>query len=296
MKTTNTILQLTFASSILLGIQSCTLSSSDSASVKDGITTTGKDLSCHNVYISSGSTKTTRREFVYGERMEIHLDGIEGFKRTGKEVHPGMEIVILNEKGEKIMQNKDLYADFSGKITQTDLDLFATVSIARPIVEKGSYKAKIHVWDKTGKGTFDVEFPFSVIENKSLKTTVTSGVSYDRIYLFDQQGDSSLTTNTIFPGQRAHIIIEGLKGFAEKESKCQVGLSLKVIDVGNQVIFDNADLIGDQLIDPKDLADQASANFVLDNGEYYNPIIVKLRLYDKIGGSELNSTFKVHLK
>ena len=265
-------------------------------SAKDGITAVGKDLSCDDVYISSGDTKIQRREFVYGESIEVHLNGIEGFERTGTEAHPGMEIVITNEKGEKVMENKDLYADYTGKITQTHLDLYASLSIARPIVEKGNYKAKLHVWDKKGKGTFDVEFQFTVVENKNLKTTASSGVGYDRIYLFDQQGDSSLTTNTLAPGQRAYVIVEGLKGFAEKDGKCQVGMSLKVVDVGNQVIFDDPDLIGDQLVDPKDLADQAMANFVLGDGEYYNPIIVKLRIYDKIGGAELSSTFKVKLK
>jgi hypothetical protein len=261
--------------------------------MKDGMVAKGKDLSCEDFYITVGGAKVSRTEFTYGEKFDVQFENMEGFVQgADKIIYPGMEITVLDSKGKKVLYNKDLYANFPEPIVGQPANLSANMKIGDPM-DVGNHTLKLHMWDKKGKGTFDLEFKFKVSDNKQIQAT-HSGINFDKIYLYDQKGDSAITKNNIQSNQRVYVIIEGLRGFKTENDLCSVGLEMKAVDKQNNIVFEEKDLLGDQGINPKDLTSQVYANFMFGRVESTTPVTIKLRVYDKLGEGEIKAD--IHAK
>lgn len=265
----------------LFGVSSCNFSESSSFSINDGITTRGKNLSCENVYLTIARKETNRKSYVYGEKVEVHLTGISGFVRKNEKLHPGMEITVTDAKGKTVLHNQDLYLGTTTNLPEDALDLYAILSIGDPMQEGGNYEIKLHVWDKNGAGTFDLSFHFTVRKDENIVSKTSNNVKFGRVYLYDQAGDSAITTGTLRTNQRAYLVIEGLKGFNEQNGKCSIGMKLNISDGNNVTLLESEDLIGDEPLSAKDIQDRVFATFILREKGYTNPIQVNLKVYDK---------------
>ena len=204
-----TTLFVILISMILTG---CKFSRSVEKDLASGLTSTGSDLSCEDVYITIDDEKTTRNTFVYGETFYICFDDIKGFAVENGNVFPGMEIVITDPEGNTLMSADDLYEEYTEGMNYSPLQLTADLTVANPIKSKGEYTLTINIRDKKGNGTFRSEFDFSVVENDKIAVQAKD-VSCDEVYLFSQGQNRVITDNAINSDDNIYLIVEGLKGF-----------------------------------------------------------------------------------
>ncbi len=190
---------------------SCDFKKSFNKDLVTGLTTSGDGLDCEDVYISVDEEKINRDSFIYGEDVYLNFKGVEGFTKEGENVFPGMELYVTNKAGEKILFEKDLYADYPNGINFSPLQLNANLTVAKPIHSNNEYTLFLKIWDKKGDGTFTAEMDFSVKPNDKLEIT-TNKVTFNEIYLFSKNRIKVITNQKISFGENVYIIFEGLSG------------------------------------------------------------------------------------
>ena len=117
---------------LLLTMISCEFNKSVNKDLITGLTTKGDGLSCDNVYLSDGKNKINRNSFIYGEKFYLNFDNIEGFKKEGINVFPGLKLLILGTEGDTIMFNNDLYSNINNGVDISPLLLQANITVAKP--------------------------------------------------------------------------------------------------------------------------------------------------------------------
>jgi len=274
---------------------SCEFNKSVKVDLTTGLTSKGDGLSCSAVSLSSNDEPINRNEFIFGEKIKVSFTNIEGFKKENNTVYPGMSLLILDKKGDTMLYSPDLYADYTDAIDMESLILTATLKVGDPIKSNKTYALYIHTWDKKGKGTFDTELQFSVIPNPSLKHN-TANISFDEIFLFDQENGIGITSNKIKQSQETLLIYDGLKGFKQQDGKCKVGLSMKATDAKGQIILDETDLLQEEEPEFSRFSEQFISSFSLGNQKVINPIHFEVLLWDKIGDGKIKTTIDIEVK
>jgi hypothetical protein len=259
---------------------SCQFNKSVSANPVIGLTTTGDGLSCSGVTLTNSEGNMNRNEFIYGEKLEIHFNDMEGFTLKGREAFPGMALTIVTKEGDTVLHNKDVYADYPDKIELSPLALTAFFTAANPLRSNRSYRLSIHIWDKKGKGTFDASLNFSVRQNPALKHRATH-VKYGEIYLFDRQANAAVTTGRIAPEREVFLLFEGLNGFKEENGKSDVVIEMHAKDNLGRVIIDEKDLTNGIPLDAAALKGQIAPNFIIHDGQIENPVKLEVRIYER---------------
>jgi hypothetical protein len=259
---------------------SCQVNKSFSTNPSIGLSTKGNGLSCDDVTLTNADGNVNSNEFVYGEKLEIHFNNMEGFTLRGKEAFPGMSLTVVSDKGDTILHNKDVYKDYPDKIDMSPLALTAYFTAANPLHSKKSYRLLIHIWDKKGKGTFDATLSFSIKPNPVLKHQ-TGKIKYDEIYLFDRAADRSITNDKIRPEQEIFVIFEGLKGFPAVNGKSDIVIAMTAKDDLGRLILDEKDLTNGIPLDETTVKGQIAPNVVFHAGQFKNPIKLDVRIYDR---------------
>jgi hypothetical protein len=287
-----------FAILISVVLTGCQFSKSVKKDFISGLTTTGNNLSCDDVFLSVNNEKTDRNIFIYGETFFINYNDIKGFTREKENVFPGMELVIRNQAGDTVMQTNDLYSEYPSGINYSPLKLTADLTVASPIKSKGEYTLNVKIWDKKGPGIFTTKFNFKVKENEQI-TIDPSNVSYDEIYLFSQGSDKVITDNKIKFDDNIYLIFEGIKGFKAENGMVFPGLSLKATDSKNNMIIDYDDLFLDYSetgLAATDFISRVSAHFKITRAEFKNPLHCVLVIWDKKSDARVKVTANLILE
>jgi hypothetical protein len=277
MKTTLTLFFL------LLVLNSCNFSKSVKKDLMSGLSSTGNNISCEDVYLTVNDERTTRNSFIYGETFFLNFSDVKGFAKENGNVFPGMNLVVVNPAGDTLMQTSDLMSKYTDGMNYSPLLLTADLTLATPIKSKAEYTAFVNIWDKKGEGTYRSKFDFKVRENDKM-TIESSKVTYDEIYLFSQENDKVITDNKIKLNDNIYIIIEGLKGFNEANGMVFPGLTIKVTDSAKNAVLDSDDLFleySESGIAAIDLADRVSAHFSVQGTQSNNQLHCELTVWDK---------------
>jgi hypothetical protein len=289
-----TILSVILISLVLTG---CNFSRSVKKDLIAGLTTTGKDLTCDDIYITVNGERTTRNSFIYGEVFYLNLNDVKGFTKENGNVFPGMEMNIVNQKGDTVFQTVDLYSGYREGMNYSPLLLTADLTIAAPIKSKDNYIQIVNVWDKKGKGKFISKFDFKVVENDKIMVE-SSGVSHDEIYIFSQGKNTVITDGRIEPDDNIYIISEGLKGFKDENGLVYPGLSLEATDSGNNQVFNYDDLFTDYTgtgVGVSDFATRVSSHFKIAGGSVSNPLHCRMTVWDKKSDARITITTDLSL-
>ncbi|MFH0843031.1 MAG: hypothetical protein V1903_10455 [Bacteroidota bacterium] len=276
----------------------CKFSRSVEKDLLSGMTSSGKDLACEEVYIELNEERTTRSKFIYGERFFVFFDNITGFTSEKGNVFPGMEISVTDIYGDTLLSAGDLYEGYTEGMNYSPLRLSADLMVADPIKSKDEYKLAIFIWDKKGTGTFRSELNFEVIQNDKIEAR-PKGVTYSEIYLFSQGYNKVITDNTINFEDNIFIIAEGLKGFNEENGKVFPGMQLTGTDSRGEIILSYDDLFADYTssdIDASEFSTRVSANFRLTGMEFNNPLRCELKIWDKRSNASLTVTIDMTVK
>ena len=292
MKTTFSVILIPF---VLAG---CQFSKSVKKDFASGITTTGNNLTCEDIYLTVNDEKITRNSFIYGETFYTNFSDIKGFTKEKENVFPGMEMIVINQAGDTVFQNNDIYLGSTGGVNYSPLLLTADLTLAAPIKSKGDYTLLINIWDKKGNGTFTSKFDFKVKENKQIAVE-SSNVSFDEVYLFSQSNYKVITDNKIKYNDNIHIIIEGLKGFKEEDGLVFPGLSIKATDAADNTVLESDDLFLDYSttgIATSDLAARVSAHFNITGTQFNNPLHCEMTVWDKKSDARIKATTNMTLE
>lgn len=285
MKTTLTLFIL------LLFFCSCNFSKSVKKELISGLSSTGNNISCEDVYLTVDDERTTRNSFIYGETFFLNFSDVKGLAKVNGNVFPGMKLVVVNRAGDTIMQTSDLMSKYDNGINYSPLLLTADLTLAAPIKSKAEYTAVVNIWDRKGEGTYRSKFDFKVRENDKINIE-SSKVTYNEVYLFSQENDKVITDNKIKLDENIYIIIEGLKGFSEANGMVFPGLTLKVTDSSKNAILESDDLFlkySESGIAATDLAERVSAHFSLQGTQSNNQLHCEVTVWDKKSDAKIKA-------
>ncbi|MGM0666212.1 MAG: hypothetical protein ACQETA_02730 [Bacteroidota bacterium] len=274
---------------------SCDSGKSVSKDLVTGLTTRGDGLSCENIYLSDGEEKINRNTFTYGENVYVNFENIEGFNKENGNAFPGMRLSVIDQAGDTVMIYPDLYADYQSGINISPLLLQANLTVADPIHTGQEYTLNIHIWDKRGESTFKAELDFEVNPDKQIKIE-NNNLSYDEVYLFAEKEKKVLIGNEAHFNENIYLIFEGLEGFKEEEGQIFIGLSLKVMDSEGEILIDEKDLIGDSGLDPSQIKEQLTPNFIIRDTSINTPVSCEIVIWDKKSDNNIKALLTLNLK
>lgn len=277
---------------ILALLAECQFSRSVKKDFLSGITSTGKNISCEDVYVTVNNEKKTGNTFIYGETFVINFSNVTGLEKTGDKVFPEMIMTVVNSTGDTLFRTGDLTSEYPDGISLSPLTLTANLTVAAPIKSKGEYKLTVNISDKKGDGTFAAEYKFKVIENDQIAVE-TNGVSYDEVYLFSEGSGRVITDNKIKFDDNTYIILEGLKGFNETDGMVFPGLSIKASDAAKTTVLESDDLFAGYTLSglaAADVSRRVSAHFTIPKTELKNPLKCEMTVWDKKGNAKIKVT------
>lgn len=279
MKTSKTFLIIFL---ILLG---CNFSKSIKKDFISGVSSTGNNITCEDVYLTVNGERTQRNSFIYGETFILNFSNVTGFVKENGNVFPGMIMTVINPSGDTLMQTDDLITGYPDGMNFTPLLLTADLTVAAPIKSGGEYTVIVDISEKKGTGTYRSKFDFKVIKNDKISVE-SSKVTYDEIYIYSQGNDKVIVDNKIKFDDNVYIIIEGLKGLTETNGMVFPGLSIKASDSAKNVLIESDDLFIDYNssgIASADLAQRVSAHFSIPGTQFNNPLHCEMTVWDKKG-------------
>ncbi len=252
-----------------------------------GLVTKGSGLSSDSVYLTQNDKKIKRTTYTYGETFYVNFNNLEGFTEENGSVFPGMQIVVTDNNKKTIMKVDDLYADKTTGVNLSPLLLRSKLVLGNPIYSNKKYQLAIKIWDKKGKGIFTAKMPFEVTPLKNIKIEKTN-VVYDEIYLFNK--NKTVTGNKIGFDEDIFIVIDGLSGFKEENSKIFATFKLNVTDNQGEEILNYENLFKEHAklgINIDKFKDQFHAKFKFAKGKVDNPIHLKVIISDQKGNASL---------
>jgi hypothetical protein len=261
----------------------CQFSRSAKKDLLSGLSSTGSDISCEDVFITVNNEKTTRNSFIYGETFYINFSNVTGLTKENGNVFPGMNLIVKNTSGDTLMQTGELITNYPNGMNFTPLLLTADLTVATPIKSGGDYTVIVNISDKKGTGTYRSKFDFKVIKNDKISVE-SSKVTYDEIYIYSQGNDKVIVDNKIKFDDNVYIIIEGLKGLTETNGMIFPGLSIKASDSAGNVVLESDDLFTEYSVSgiaPSDLGERVSAHFNIPGTQFNNPLHCELTVWDK---------------
>ena len=279
---------------IVLILQACDFSRSVNKDLVTGMLTKGNGLACDDVYLSQNDNKITRTSFVYGEQVDVNFSKITGFKKENGSAFPGLQLLIINQKGDTIMRNDDLYAENVEGFSMSPLLLQTYITIGRPIRSNQSYQLVTNIWDKKEEGNFSAEMTFSVTRNDKIKIE-SNGLAYNEIYLFSQARNIILTDNTSKLNEDIYMVFEGLDGFQQTDGKISIGLSIKATDANGELVINEEDLIGEAVMNPEEIKPRLAPNFVFTGSDIKSPIACEIAVWDKNGDKRIVASADITL-
>ncbi|MGQ9620753.1 MAG: hypothetical protein ACUVTX_07205 [Bacteroidales bacterium] len=283
---------------ILALLAGCQFSRSVKKDFLSGITSTGKNISCEDVYVTVNNEKKSGNTFIYGETFVINFSNVTGLVKTGDKVFPEMVMAVVNSTGDTLFRTGDLTSGYPDGISLSPLTLTANLTVAAPIKSKGEYKLTVNISDKKGDGTFVADYKFKVIENDKI-TIESNGASYDEVYLFSEGSSSVITDNKVNFDDNTYIIIEGLKGFNETDGMVFPGLSIKAMDAAKTAVLESDDLFAGYTLTglaAADVSRRVSAHFTIPKTELKNPLKCEMTVWDKKGNAKIKVTTELILE
>lgn len=278
-------------SQLLLGVlllASCNVNKSFNKDLISGLETHGNGLSCDDVEVKHSDQLSDGNTYIFGDVLHFTFQNVEGFTNSKGKVFPGMSFELINSAGETVMSEEDLYAEKTAGIALSVPNLTSQITLGKPIVSGDKYKVKIHIWDKKGKGTFDLSYPITVERDPSIKVT-SSSISFHEIYLWSEE--KVVSEGKIHSDEQVYLLLEGLNGFADENGMVFPGAMARITDQSGKVIVQDDDIfasLDETGASIADLEEQLQVSFSLKNAASGSKFNLSVKIWDKISGEELN--------
>ncbi|MGS2738196.1 hypothetical protein [Sinomicrobium sp. M5D2P17] len=214
----------------------CNFNQSAKKDLTSGAYSRGDGIDCDEVVIQASGKAEKKSHFVYGEKVNFVFNDIQGLKKEGDRVFPGLSMFITKNEKDTVLAYPDLLDNIKEGTTLSPLQLQANFTAALPCKDNEKYKVHINIWDKKGEGTFLYELPFAVEESKLLAIH-SEDISYSNIYLWNESLKQPVLEDEINQEDELILILEGLSGLTVENENVYPVLSLNIEDTkGNQIL------------------------------------------------------------
>jgi len=240
---------------LLILLYGCNFNKSVKTDQVTGIKTVGSGLTCPDVYLSMDGEKTGRTTFIYGEKIMLNFNDIQGFTKVGENIFPGLSSFITNESGDTVYRIDDFFLEYTDGVNNLPALLPIIMITTDPAHSNGKYFQSVHIWDKNGTGTFSATVPYRVVENDEISIEINEA-SCGEIFLFSDDTKQFITSQEITQFDHVSMTFYKLSGFQEVEDDEFIissrsiaidnsGDTLTDFDDWNKIICDRNDLTGD---------------------------------------------------
>ncbi|MGV3632181.1 MAG: hypothetical protein ACO1O6_13310 [Bacteroidota bacterium] len=192
-------------------------------------------LDYRDVEISVNGKKSGLKVFDYGDEITLRFVNVEGFKRVGGKIYPGLKLLVVNKAGDSLLYYDDMY-DGEDPVELDPVTLTASIVAANPMRTGEILTARLDFWDKKGSGKMHVDFEFSTKANDNIAIKAKK-LEYDEIYIFSNKKQRVVSDNTYENDDMLYFILEGVKGFKEQDGIIFPCLMLDVTNEKDEVIL-----------------------------------------------------------
>lgn len=283
--------------SFILIFSSCQFSQSVNSDVITGAYSRGNGIECDDVVIEINGKVEKRNEFVFGEKINLIFNDINGLTNSENKTYPGLSMFIVKNEKDTILSDPNLLKNLDSGTDLSPLQLQANFVTALPYKNKEKYKVFVNIWDKKGDGKFTYELPFTITENKLL-TIKNNGIEYSTIYLWNETLKQPVFDKNVNAKHLFILILEDIKGLKSSNGKVFPIFSIDITDNNGNKILSNSNIFSDFEnigVDPKDLKNQLTAKITFSEGKINNPCRLIAKLKDKNSSKEINITTELNL-
>lgn len=293
-----TILLLGLFSTALF-FTACNFNQSINKDLTTGAYSRGKGISCNDIKIKVNEKTQKRNTFVDGEKVNFVFENVSGLKKINGKVYPGMSMVIVSNKMDTVVNEKDMFADLVSGTDLSPLQLQAHFRVNFPFENKERYKVYIKIWDKKDKGTFEYEIPFT-IERNSLLNIVQNDLDYSEIYLWDETKKEVIVDGEMNIDHAFIFIMEGLDGLEVIDERVYPAFSIEIVDKNGYQILSNAEILEQYRKDGIEhkgfVTRQLPVTITFKPGEIANPCTLKASFTDLKSDRRLDVSGKLNIR
>lgn len=129
-----------------------------------GLTTKEDGLKVDEVYLTIDGEKTDSTELAIGSQGVINFKGVDYWKVVDGKVFPGAAILVVDEDGKTVMEEKDLFEQYKddGVTLEQAKDITLSLTIGTPLKAGQNYTWKGRIWDRQNGKKIDTDFGFKV--------------------------------------------------------------------------------------------------------------------------------------
>ena len=271
-------------------IASCNTSQSYYKDLETGMEIRGDGLSYEQVEILVNDLPQKSTTFIFGEKVMIGFDVLEGLTRENDTTYPGVALCITTAQGDTVSINQDIVSNDTSSFSHIPLKLFTHFTAAIATAQQKDFILYINIWDKKGTGTLHFTMPFSIIENPKLKIK-TKDAGYEHIYLFDAQKECAISKQAVNKKDGVALVMDGLKGFAIENELSYPSMSLHLEDQRGNVLLHSTDVLGafkETGINAKELNERLPIPITFGEGKVQNPIKLRALLFDLKSSAQIS--------
>lgn len=265
---------------MLILFSSCNYQKSWKKNLSTGMTVKAQGLSLDDVDIFINEKKENRNEFIFGETVQFLFQNIEGFESIEDSLSIGMSMLVLNQQADTMLFANDLLQNY--KINNEGaVKLTASMSPAFTYTNQEQYHVNIHVWDKQGEGSLDMDMPFSIQENTNF-TIENNQLFYDKLYFYDNTDDNVIIDNQIYAQHQTQLIFKGVENFETIDGLVYPALSILAKDSAGNELINQENLLAQittQGIDPSRIFSKIPVALFFQ-GDIQNPVELVAQLTD----------------
>lgn len=202
-----------------------------------------KGLVVDTVFFIVQDEYVTTNEFSTGTRVTCVLSGLKGLSIKDGMSFPGLNMKVVNTKGEAVLQFDDLFEEYKDGVDSEDArTLSMMLMVGSPMIEGEQYTWQGRVWDKNGKSELTVSYPVKVIAAKDMIgiKSVSKGLTFKNIYIVD---DAPLRTNVVAVGTKITFVLMGIAGYTpDAANLVNIGMQVLVRDAEGVNLMEYSDL------------------------------------------------------
>jgi hypothetical protein len=280
----------------IITFNSCQFNQSVNTDLTTGAYSRGDGIGIDDINIEIDGKIENRNEYVFGEKVNLIFNNINGLTKKENKTFPGLSMYIVKNEKDTVLSNPNLLKSLDNGTDLFPLQLQANFTTALPYQYEEKYKVFVNIWDKKGDGKFTYELPFTIRENDLLNIE-NKGIEYSKIYLWNETRKQPVFDQNVSSEDLLILILDDISGLELSNEKVFPIFSIELIDNKGNKIISNPNLLSDyenEGVNPEDLKNQLTAKLTFTKGEINNPCKLIVKLKDKNSSKEIN--IKTELK
>jgi hypothetical protein len=280
----------------IITFNSCQFNQSVNTDLTTGAYSRGDGIGIDDINIEIDGKIENRNEYVFGEKINLIFNNINGLTKKENKTFPGLSMYIVKNEKDTVLSNPNLLKSLDNGTDLFPLQLQANFTTALPYQNEEKYKVFVNIWDKKGDGKFTYELPFTIRENDLLNIE-NKGIEYSKIYLWNETRKQPVFDQNVSSEDLLILILDDISGLELSNEKVFPIFSIELIDNKGNKIISNPNLLSDyenEGVNPEDLKNQLTAKLTFTKGEINNPCKLIVKLKDKNSSKEIN--IKTELK